>query len=176
STGHYLIPYVLLGSLRHVIVVVRLTVLKKEGSLPGRLLQNRAVAWSAVGVPPAEAPSPPSSAGSARHAPVAQVVPIAELPGNLRFGYWTITATVMEKSEEIPFNTTRQGKFFEMYLRDQSGEIRAVAFDSNCDLHLGRFQVNKVYDISNGNVQRCNHGKTDYEIVLNSATKVREHQ
>ncbi|XP_077517564.1 replication protein A 70 kDa DNA-binding subunit-like isoform X2 [Amblyomma americanum] len=161
---------------RHVIVFLRLTALNEESSR-GRLLQNHVAASSAVGAPSAEAAALQSSAETARHAPpVDKIVPIAMLSSD---GYssreWTITATVVEKSEEVPFKNGK-GKFFEMYLRDQSGEIRAVAFHSHCDRLFGCFHKNKKYDISNGKVQESTRGNTDYEIVLDWGTKVKEHQ
>ncbi|XP_029834399.3 replication protein A 70 kDa DNA-binding subunit [Ixodes scapularis] len=70
---------------------------------------------------------------------------------------WTIRARVTNKSAIRTWNNARgEGKLFSMDLLDESGEIRATAFNAECDRFYDLVEVNKVYYISRANLKTAN--------------------
>ena len=73
-------------------------------------------------------------------------------------------------------NSRGDGKLFSMDLMDDSGEIRATAFNAECDKFYNMIETNKVYYISGANLKSANKQyasiKNDYEMSFNSRTQV----
>ncbi|XP_050527598.1 replication protein A 70 kDa DNA-binding subunit-like [Daktulosphaira vitifoliae] len=92
---------------------------------------------------------------------------------------WTIRARIMSKSSIRTWTNQRgDGKLFSMDLVDEHGEIRATAFNSECDKFYDMIEVNKVYFITKGIgiVKTANKKYTnlnnDYELTLNGETQI----
>ncbi|CAN7938762.1 unnamed protein product [Ixodes hexagonus] len=70
---------------------------------------------------------------------------------------WTIRARVTNKSPVRTWSNARgDGKLFSMDLLDESGEIRATAFNAECDRFYDLVEVNKVYYISRASLKTAN--------------------
>jgi len=90
---------------------------------------------------------------------------------------WTIRARVVYKAPVRTWNNQRgEGKLFSMDLLDESGEIRATAFNSECDKFFDMIEVNKVYFITRGSIKTANKKfsnlNNDYELTLSSETQI----
>ena len=94
------------------------------------------------------------------------------------FFRWTICARVTMKSGIRTWSkSTGEGKLFSMNLLDESGEIRATAFNQECDRFYDLIEVNKVYYITSANLKTANKQfsnlSNDYEMTFNRDTQVR---
>lgn len=90
---------------------------------------------------------------------------------------WTIRARVTNKSNIRTWSNSRgEGKLFSVDLLDESGEIRATAFNEQCDKFFDAMEVNKVYYISKANLKTANKNftsiKNDYEMSFTGDTTV----
>ncbi|XP_050528390.1 replication protein A 70 kDa DNA-binding subunit-like [Daktulosphaira vitifoliae] len=90
---------------------------------------------------------------------------------------WTIRVRIMNKSAIRTWTNQRgDGKLFSMDLVDEHGEIRATAFNNECDKFYDMIEVNKVYFITKGIVKTANKKYTnlnnDYELTLNGETQI----
>jgi replication factor A1 len=90
---------------------------------------------------------------------------------------WTIRARVINKGPIRTWSNQRgEGKLFSMDLLDESGEIRATAFNSECDKFFDMVEVNKVYFITRGAIKTANKKfsnlNNDYELTLSSETQI----
>jgi len=90
---------------------------------------------------------------------------------------WTIRARVVYKAPiRIWSNQRGEGKLFSMDLVDESGEIRATAFNSECDKFLDMIEVNKVYFITRGSIKTANKKfsnlNNDYELTLSGESQI----
>lgn len=92
---------------------------------------------------------------------------------------WTIKARVTQKSEIRSFSTQKgEGKLFNMTLMDETGEIRATAFNTVVDDLYDRVEEGKVYFISKARVniakKKFASSTTDFEISLERNTEIEE--
>ncbi|XP_078679750.1 replication protein A 70 kDa DNA-binding subunit-like isoform X2 [Branchiostoma floridae x Branchiostoma belcheri] len=90
---------------------------------------------------------------------------------------WTIRARVTNKGSIRTWSNARgEGKLFSMDLLDESGEIRATAFNDQCDKFYDLIEIGKVYFISKGGLKTANKQYTsiqnDYEMSFNNDTTV----
>ncbi|KAI8802691.1 hypothetical protein BJ742DRAFT_832334 [Cladochytrium replicatum] len=92
---------------------------------------------------------------------------------------WTICARVVTKSDIRYFtNAKGEGKFFNLVLADQSGEIRASAFGDAVDQHYDTLQPNHVYYIAppakvkTANKKYAGNVANDYELALEATTSI----
>ena len=84
---------------------------------------------------------------------------------------WTIKARVAQKSEIKTWrNAKGDGKLFSLDLIDDSGEIRATAFNDTVDKFYDSIEVNKVYYISKAQVRAAKRQfssiRNEYELTL----------
>ncbi|KAH9945846.1 replication factor-a protein [Epithele typhae] len=92
---------------------------------------------------------------------------------------WTIKARVTNKSDIRTWSNQRgEGKLFNMTLMDESGEIRATAFNAAVDQFYDRIQEGKVYTISKAKVnlakRKFSNVNNEYELTLERNTEIEE--
>ncbi|XP_063873516.1 replication protein A 70 kDa DNA-binding subunit-like isoform X2 [Scylla paramamosain] len=90
---------------------------------------------------------------------------------------WTICARVTNKSGIRTWSNSRgEGKLFSMDLLDETGEIRATAFNNEVDKFYDMIEVDKVYFISSATLKTANKQysnlNNEYEMSFNRTTEV----
>lgn len=90
---------------------------------------------------------------------------------------WTIRARVVSKAPLRTWSNNRgEGKLFSMDLIDESGEIRATAFNNECDKFFDMIEINKVYFITRGAIKTANKKfsnlNNDYELTFSGETQI----
>ncbi|BHF62589.1 60S acidic ribosomal protein P1 [Sparganum proliferum] len=90
---------------------------------------------------------------------------------------WPIRARVSQKATIRKWNRNgREGKLFSFTLLDESGEIRATAFNAEVDKFYDLIEAQKVYYISKATIKPAkkeyNTTKNYYEMTLNSYTQI----
>lgn len=92
---------------------------------------------------------------------------------------WTIKARVTQKSDIKNWSNPRgEGKLFNVTLMDDSGEIRATAFNAVVDDLYSRLEEGKVYYLSKARVnlakRKFSNVNNDYELGLEKNTEIEE--
>ncbi|CAF1214168.1 unnamed protein product [Adineta steineri] len=88
---------------------------------------------------------------------------------------WTIKARVSNKGQIRNYENARgPGKLFSCDLVDQSGEIRATAFNAECDKFHSMLEMGEVYYIAKASLKAANRQfnttNNDYEMTFNHDT------
>lgn len=124
--------------------------------------------------PPAKAaPAPPKAAPSA-HPNLFPIEGLSPYQNN-----WTIRAKVKQKSDIRTYSNQKgEGKFFSVTLLDDTGEIKATAFNQSVDELYPKFEEGHTYYISKARVnlakKKFNTVNNDYELGLERSTTVEE--
>ncbi|KXN92193.1 Replication factor A protein 1 [Leucoagaricus sp. SymC.cos] len=90
---------------------------------------------------------------------------------------WTIKARVTQKSDIKTWSKENsEGKLFSVTLMDESGEIKATAFNTAADELFSRLKEGGVYYISKARVKIANkkYSQNDYELTLERSTNIEE--
>jgi len=92
---------------------------------------------------------------------------------------WTIKARVTQKSDIKTWSNSKgEGKLFNVTLVDNTGEIRATAFNAVVDEFYSRLEMGNVYYISKARVnfakKKFNNLSNDYELTLEKNSQVEE--
>jgi replication factor A1 len=93
---------------------------------------------------------------------------------------WGIKARVTQKSDIRQWANQRgDGKLFSVTLMDDSGKIRATAFNQSVDAFFNRLEEQKVYFITKGRVSLAKKKfagsvDNDYEITFDNKTEIEE--
>ncbi|KAJ3997283.1 hypothetical protein F5050DRAFT_1569709 [Lentinula boryana] len=92
---------------------------------------------------------------------------------------WTIKARVTQKSELKHYSNPRgEGKLFNVTFMDETGEIRATAFNQIAEALYPRLEEGKVYYVSKGKVnlakKKFSNVMNDFEISLEKHAEVEE--
>jgi len=92
---------------------------------------------------------------------------------------WTIKARVLQKSEIKTWSNQRgEGKLFNVTLMDETGEIRATAFNQQVDQFEPILQEGKVYLVTKARVnlakKKFSNLANDYELSLDRQTEITE--
>ena len=135
---------------------------------------------SATSVPapaPAAAPQQSVSRQGSRGGRSSAIFPIESLSPYMN--NWTIKALVTQKSDLKTWSNARgEGKLFSVVFVDDSGEIKATAFNQAAEDFHGRLQEGKVYLVSKARVglakKKFNNVTNDYELTLERNTEVEE--
>ncbi|KAG0725250.1 Replication protein A DNA-binding subunit [Chionoecetes opilio] len=90
---------------------------------------------------------------------------------------WTICARVTNKASIRTWSNSRgEGKLFSFELLDESGEIRATAFNDEVDKYYDMIEADKVYFITGASLKTANKQynnlNNDYEMSLNRTTEI----
>ncbi|GMM28323.1 replication factor A subunit protein [Martiniozyma asiatica (nom. inval.)] len=92
---------------------------------------------------------------------------------------WSIRARVSYKSDMREWSNQRgKGKLFSVNLLDETGQIKATAFNDNASKFYDIFKENKVYYLTKANITQAKKQfsdlDNDYEIQLDRMTEVDE--
>ncbi|KAJ3768541.1 hypothetical protein FB446DRAFT_815786 [Lentinula raphanica] len=92
---------------------------------------------------------------------------------------WTIKARVTQKSELRSYSNARgEGKVFNVTFMDETGRIRATAFNAIADKLYPKLEEQKVYYVSKGKVnlakKHFSNVHNDYEITLEAKSEIKE--
>ncbi|XP_047141686.1 replication protein A 70 kDa DNA-binding subunit isoform X1 [Hydra vulgaris] len=146
----------------------------KNLPVPNKPLSNqKPSAYSAANQKPSGYST--AGAGSVVDSNSKSVFPISSLtPYQNR---WTIRARITNKSSIRTWSNSRgDGKLFSIDLVDESGEIRATAFNEVVDKYYDLLEIGKVYYITKGSLKTANKQysslKNDYEMTLNNDSLV----
>ncbi|CAN0330016.1 replication protein A 70 kDa DNA-binding subunit-like [Lampetra fluviatilis] len=145
-------------------------------SAPPSTPQPRPPVREAIGSPTFSGRGPTGTPGTPLTGSPARTFPISNL--NPYQNRWTIRARITSKSDIRRWSNSRgEGRFFSIDLQDESGEIRAIAFNEECDKYYEQLQVNQVYYLSRGVLKAANKQfstvRHDYEVSIATHTVIR---
>lgn len=92
---------------------------------------------------------------------------------------WTIRARVTQKGDIRTYSNQRgEGKLFGVTFMDETGEIRATAFNNMVDEFYDKLQEGKVYYISKAKVnlakKKFSNVQNEYELAFERGTEIEE--
>lgn len=92
---------------------------------------------------------------------------------------YTIKARVTQKSDIKQWSNTKgEGKLFNCTFADESGEIRATAFNTGVDALFDKIEEGKVYWVSKARIQlakkKFSNVQNDYEMSLDGHTEIEQ--
>lgn len=92
---------------------------------------------------------------------------------------YTIKARVIQKSDIKTWaNAKGEGKLFNCTFADESGEIRATAFNTAVDTLFDKIEEGKVYWVSKARIQlakkKFSNVQNDYEMSLDGHTEIEQ--
>lgn len=92
---------------------------------------------------------------------------------------YTLKARVIQKSDiKLWSNTKGEGKLFNCTFADESGEIRATAFNTAVDKFFDKLEEGKVYWVSKGRIQlakkKFSNVQNEYEMSLDNSTEIEQ--
>lgn len=161
-----------------IVCILGLEVLLKEAKKIG------SPTACALEAPPGTTSKPPGATGSSGSRTVPSDLPdrttlsIENL--NPYSNNWTVKVLVAQKSEIRTWSNQRgEGKFFNVALLDDTGEIRGTCFNSTIidELH-GKLREGKVYYVSKAKVsptkKEYNNTAHDFQLTLEKHTEVEE--
>jgi replication factor A1 len=119
-------------------------------------------------------PNQPLNKSTLRSTPIFPIEGLSPYQNN-----WTIKARVTQKSEIKTWSNTRgEGKLFNVTLMDDTGEIKATAFNTVVDELYSRLEEGKVYYISKARVnfakRKFSNLPNEYELGLEKSTQIEE--
>lgn len=89
---------------------------------------------------------------------------------------WTIRARISYKTSIINYSNSRnQGKYFCFHLLDDSGEIKAVAFNQLVEKFYNQLKLFKIYTVSNASIKPSPENspvKCDFEMTVENQTVI----
>ncbi|KAJ7658688.1 hypothetical protein DFH06DRAFT_990079 [Mycena polygramma] len=143
-----------------------------EGLVPGREATNP-TASSSIYQTPASPPRPPVPPQAA--APTIATYPIISLSPYQN--NWTIKARVLQKGEVKAYSSKKgDGTLFNITLMDETGEIRATAFNEAATALYDQLQEGRVYYISGARVnlakKQFSHLGHEFELGFHTRTKI----
>jgi replication factor A1 len=128
--------------------------------------------------PPVQQPPQPvratKSTGGERSAPIFPIEGLSPYQNK-----WTIKARVTQKSDIKHWSNAKgEGKLFSLTLMDETGEIKATAFNQVVDDLYDRIEEGKVYFVSRARVniakKKFSHLQNQYELSLERSTEIEE--
>ncbi|KAJ6531268.1 hypothetical protein B0H19DRAFT_1191005 [Mycena capillaripes] len=127
--------------------------------------------------PPAPPPVQQQQASSATPSNRGSIYPIEGLSPYQNS--WTIKARVLQKGEMKTYSNQKgEGQLFNVTLMDETGEIRATAFNAVATALYDRLQEGKVYFISRARVniakKQFSHLSNEYELGFEKNTEIEE--
>ncbi|KAF9261402.1 replication factor-A protein 1 [Marasmius fiardii PR-910] len=143
----------------------------EEGSKPASTVGTPAVRKGQPAQQQQQQAAPSKPAGKPNLHPIEALSPYSN--------NWTIKAMVTQKSDIRTWSNTRgEGKLFNFTLADESGEIRATAFNQVADDLYERIKEQKVYYVSKAKVtlakKKFNNVQNEYEMTLERNSEVEE--
>ena len=143
----------------------------KVSNAPARSLETSTVVQQPAQPAPQASRAPD---GRERSAPIFPIEGLSPYQNK-----WTIKARVTQKSEIKHWSNAKgEGKLFSMTLMDETGEIKATAFNQVVDELFGRVEEGKVYYVSRARVnmakKKFSHLQNQYELSLERTTEIEE--
>ncbi|KAJ3724739.1 hypothetical protein C8R42DRAFT_640675 [Lentinula raphanica] len=174
---------------RRLVIVVRLRILGQENEKIGEPVLVETNANSEAPTPAVETPlrrQPSAQSTSITNIPALSVCPPPQRGNWLPIeglgpyqNYWTIKARITQKSELKSYSNARgEGKVFNVTFMDETGEIRATAFNAIADNLYPKLEEGKVYYVSKGKVnlakKKFSNVQNDFEITLEAKSEIEE--
>ncbi|KAF8205770.1 hypothetical protein K438DRAFT_1818495 [Mycena galopus ATCC 62051] len=147
---------------------------------PGQAAGTPTASTSAQQTPAPPAPQPVKQQQKQASAPNGNRGSIYPIEGLSPYqNNWTIKARVIQKSEMKKYaNAKGDGQLFNVTLMDETGEIRATAFNAVAGETFDKLEEGKVYFISRARVniakKQFSHLSNEYELGFEKNTEIEE--